>query len=346
MGPIRQTGLLLFVLSAALSVAGPVHPGHAAGQTGYRIATVAWAGWSPLHVADEQGFWRQLGLEVEVVDYDDPIIILEAMEAGRVDFAMDMAGTLAGIYMEGAPAVALAETNWSHGADRIIIRPGQSPQDHLGGPLGVFLDRPSCLYFLGLFLKTRNLRVSDYRIVEINPEDMGAQFAAGRLPLILSYDPWALKAVHQENGVCLATSADFEGCIPECLWTYAGRLQEIPPNDLSGLLRGWIRAVRWMNDPDHWPELKEILDRRTYRNQPPYTDEELKRLLAGVKIHTPAEMLERNKSEGGLYAYFRALRAFLHGENRLQRPFEVEDLFDNRFVLKALRLEGDEPSAD
>ncbi len=339
MAPTMPARLCLLVLFAILLVSSPAGIVSAAEPAEYRIATVAWAGWSPLHVAHEKGLWKRLGIEVEVVDYEDPIVILEAMQAGRIDFAMDMAGTLAGIYMDGAPVVALAETNWSSGGDRIIIKSGHRPRDHLGAPLGVFLNRPSCLYFLHLFLQTRNLRISDYRIVQINPEDMAAHFAVGRLPVIVSYDPWALKTVQEGNGVCLATSADFEGCIPECLWAYKGRLESIPSEDIRKVLQGWIQAVQWIEEPENWTEFRDILNRRTFGKQKPYADEELRGLLAGVKIHTPSELVERNRTEGGLYEYFRSLRAFLEKEELLRRPYRVEDLFDNRFVMEALSLE-------
>jgi NitT/TauT family transport system substrate-binding protein len=322
-----------------LGLSGLPSSAPAAVRHDYRIATVAWAGWSPLHVAQEKGFWKRLGVDVEVIDYDDPIVILEAMKAGRIDFAMDMAGTLVGVYMDGTPVVALAETNWSHGGDRIIKKPGLSLRDHVGRPAGVFLDRPSCLYFLHLFLAPRGLRVSDYRIVEINPQDMTAQFAAGRLPFIVSYDPWALEARRRGNGVCLATSSDFEGCIPECLWAYEDRLRTIPPEDVRKIIQGWIRAARWIRAPDHWAEYREILNRRTYRKRTPFDDAELRRLLSGVKIHDPAGLIERNRTDGGLYGYLRSLRAFLREEGMLRRTYEPADIFDNRFVMEALSLE-------
>jgi ABC-type nitrate/sulfonate/bicarbonate transport system substrate-binding protein len=41
---------LLFVVFAVAQV----HSGQ------YRIATVAWIGWSPLHVASQKGFWDEL----------------------------------------------------------------------------------------------------------------------------------------------------------------------------------------------------------------------------------------------------------------------------------------------
>ena len=198
------------------------------GATGrpYKIATVAWIGWSPLHVAEVNGYWDELGLDVEVLTYDDPIIILEATKANRIDFAMDMVGSLVGIYMKGEPVVALMETNWSHGGDKIIVRKEDRLENHVGGVIGVFLHQPSCLYFLDRYLQTIHLKLSDFRIVEINPRDLSAQFNAGRLPAIVNYEPWSQEALVHGNGRVLATSGDFEGCIPECLWGYRNTIKK------------------------------------------------------------------------------------------------------------------------
>ena len=163
----------------------------------YRIGTVPWAGWSPLHVAEAEGFWRDEGVAVTVVSYDDPVIILEAIKAERIDFAMDMAGSLVGLYMDGVPAVILAETNWSHGGDKIIVKAGHDVSEYRGEPIGVFLKKPSCLYFLDKYLTTVGLRVADFRIVELEPDDLAAQFIAGRIPVILDYDPHAVRAVKE-----------------------------------------------------------------------------------------------------------------------------------------------------
>ena len=88
----------------------------------YRIATVAWAGWSPLQAAEVKGFWTELGIKVQPVTYNDPTLVLEAVRDNRVDFAMDMVGSIASLYMNGEPAVIIAETNWSHGGDKIIVK--------------------------------------------------------------------------------------------------------------------------------------------------------------------------------------------------------------------------------
>jgi len=326
-----------FVFFMIMLCCRPCVPDCFAEEKVYKIATVAWIGWSPLHVCQEKGFWREQNVSVEVLNYDDPIIILEAIKAGRIDFAMDMAGSLAGIYMNGTPVVALAETDWSHGGDKIIIKRGQTLRQHVGKPLGVFLDLPSCHFFLGSYLKTRNLKLSDFRIVELGPDDMTQQFIANRLPVIVNYDPWALQAIDAGDGVVLADSSDYEGCIPECFWGYRTHVRNVPDEDIKKILRGWIKAVRWVHDPKHWEAYKGILNKRTFAGHRPYSDAALKQIFASVKIHNPKVLLQRNRDHGGFHQYLEKLRIFLKENGLLKKDFSPEDIFDNRYIMAVLQ---------
>jgi NitT/TauT family transport system substrate-binding protein len=317
--------LLLFVFAVA-----EVH------SSQYRIATVAWIGWSPLHVASQKGFWDELGVDVAVVDYDDPIVILEAIKAGKIDFAMDMVGSLVGIYMKGEPVVAIAETNWSHGGDKIIVQKGDSLVNHKNSVLGVFLKQPSCLFFLDKYLQEIHLQLSDFRIVQINSYDLAAQFIAGRLPAIVNYEPWANDAVKNGNGEVLATSADYSGCIPECLWGYRQRIETIPKQDIHNILRGWIKAVRWSQNPAHKKAYYKILREKTFPTNTDLSAKDFSNMLRNVKIHDANELYERNKLRGGLYKYLNALKLFLEKNDMMDKPFLPEDIFDNQYIRHVL----------
>lgn len=302
----------------------------------YKIATAAWVGWSPLHVARAQGFWEKQGLSVEVINYDDPIIILEAVKAGKIDLAMDMVGSLVGIFMSGEPVVAIAETNWSHGGDKIIVKKGHTIKEYQHQPLGVFLDLPSCHYFLHRYLEPRGLAVSDFRVVEMHPDDLAAQFIAGRIPVIVNYEPWATSAVEKGNGVVLADSSDFAGCIPECMWAYRDHLRAIPDQDIEKILRGWIRAVQWIHRSENQSAYYEILNSDTFPSLPAYSENELQKMIQNVKIHTRADLVERNRTGGGLETFLSELKTFLSQSGRLEKDYEAGDIFDNTWIMKVL----------
>lgn len=306
----------------------------------YRIAAVEWAGWSPLQVAEHEGFWAGQGLDVEIIVYDDPIVVLEAVRAGRCQFAMDMAGSLVGQYLRGRDVVILAETDWSHGGDKIIVKKGHDLIEYKGQPLGVFLKQPSCYYLLHQYLAPKGLSLSDFRLIELSPDDLAAQFIAGRMNVILDYDPHGVKAVTAGDGEVVATSATYEGSVPECMWMYRPNLEKIPEDDIKGILRGWILAANWVNAPSNWGAYCEILNRCVFQGQGPFSEQELREMVQSVRIHTSSTLPDRNKTGGGLYQYLDALRTMLGNEGMLTREYAPEEIFENRFIMNVLNDEA------
>ena len=328
---IKSVALAGLVLLACSPVA------KAESQRTYRIATVAWMGWSPLHVACENGYWTRQGIKVQVVDYDDPTVILEAMKAGMIDFAMDMVGSLVGLYLKGVPLVVLAETDWSHGGDKIVVRSDTDLHALVGQPVGVFLNLPSSLFFLDQYLKEQKLRLDQFRIVEIRAQDLAAQFAAGRIKAMVLYEPWAALVQSQTRARVVATSADYTGCIPEGIWGYRDRVLDIPAEDIEKILRGWVDAAVWVNDPANWEAYAGILNKRTFAGHQQYTGKALKEMFNNVRIHDRAFLLERNKNNGGMEKYLEVLKNFLKTNGLLTKDFQPHEIFDNRFILSVLQ---------
>jgi ABC-type nitrate/sulfonate/bicarbonate transport system substrate-binding protein len=184
------------------------------------------------------------------------------------------------------------------------------------------------------------MKLKQFRIVEINSRDLSAQFVAGRLPVIVNYEPWAGKAVDRGNGVVLATSADFRGCIPECIWGYRRTVNTMPDEDIYKILTGWIKAVRWLRQPEHRDEYYTILKNRTFKTETALSDAALSEMLNAVSIHSLHELRERNKDAGGLFQYLIALRSFLNDNNMLHIDFSPDTIFENRYIVSVLNAIG------
>jgi hypothetical protein len=60
-------------------------------------------------------------------------------------------------------------------------------------------------------------------------------------------------------------------------------------------------------------------------------------MVDAVKIHGPEQLYERNKSGGGLCRYLASVRAFLKKNDMLKKDFTAGDIFDHRYIMRALR---------
>ncbi len=303
----------------------------------YKIATVAWAGWSPINVAEAKNFFKEEGIDVKVVTTENPLQVMSLFKEKRVDLAFDMIGTIAGLYMDDLPITIIAETDWSHGGDKIILRSDKEASSVKGKIVGVYMNTPSLTYFLNLYFSGIGLKTSDVRITEMDMKTLADNFIAGRFDMMMGYDPDATRAVKDGKGKVVATSASYEGSLPEGIMVLNEVLKDIPKADLAKILKAWIKAVRWTQNPSNEKEYFSILNSHTFKGSPPYSEADLKQMLSEVRIHDVKAMSERNKTDGGLYKYLEDLKTFLSSNNLLKKEFKPSEIFDNTMIMEVLK---------
>ncbi len=230
----------------------------------------------------------------------------------------------------------IAETNWSHGGDKIIVKKDVRISDIPKKPVGIYLEVPSVIFFLDQYLQDNGLKYKDVRVIEMETDTLSENFIKDRFNVIVNYDPEAIRAERKGGGRVVVTSADYEGCIPEGLITLKSILETIPPEDHVKIHNGWAKAVAWSKKPDNRAEYMDIMRKYTYRFRGPFSDADLQEMLNNVSIHDAPRQLERNQDDGGLYTYLRNLRDFLAGNDLLRKEFKPEDIFDNTAVVTAL----------
>jgi NitT/TauT family transport system substrate-binding protein len=329
----RSLALATLLLTACGETAAPPRT--------YRIGMVHWAAYSALNVADVKGLWKAQGLDVEVVNYLDNAVLNSDLHTRKIDLAEDMIGSWVDLYMSGVPLTVLGETDWSHGGDKIILKDTVSSVQTLKGQkVGVYLKLLSTNFFLGKYLAMNGLKFTDFTIEQaVGPRDLSTSFINGEYQMVLNYDPEAVRAVNEGGGKVVATSRDYAGVIPEGFVARTDNLRGIPQADLVKIFKGWIRGVKWTADPANWAEWQTILNEKTFEGDGPFTEAELKEFIGNVKVHNQAEQLERNKVDGGLYAYLRETSQFMLDNGMSTRPYLPSDVFDNTAFTQALTEE-------
>ncbi len=314
-----------------------------AADTAYKIGvTPAWAGWAAFHVAEAKGFCEKRGAKIKVFGIETDRENLEAMKAGRLDMGIFMAGSLIDAYQEGVTVVAVAETDWSHGGDKIVVKQDVDLTQMKGKPIGVYLNQTCVTYFLDKYLATQDLKVSDFKILEIDDDSsLTDKFISGMFSAIVTYDPEAGRAVEKGNGKVIATTASYEGCMPSAIAMRKDRLESIDKEDLKKIFLGYTDAAQWLNDPANWKEFQEILNTVTFKGDEgaPYSEADLKEMLDAVIIHDKAGLLERNKPGGGLETFLKDAGAFLKTSGNLKKEFTPSDICDTSILLEALQSE-------
>jgi NitT/TauT family transport system substrate-binding protein len=301
----------------------------------YKIGMIHWIAYSPLNVAEVKGMWKDQGVSVSVVNFGSNQELNNALEHKRIDIACDMMGSWVGMYMAGVPLKIVGETDWSHGGDKIIVKNGVDAAALKGMQVGIYLNQPSVTFFLNKYLDQIGLKLSDVKPVELEPEALADNFISGRFKAIVNYDPQALRAEREGQGQVIATSATWDGVIPEGLVARQDVLNDIPHEDLVKVFKGWAAAVAWSKDAANWAEYMTIMNDKTFEGEPPYSEADLKGMLDAVRIHDAKTQLEQNQT--GLPAYLTALHEFLKANGLLAKDFAPADLLETSAVVEALK---------
>ncbi len=305
----------------------------------YKIgATAEWIAWSPLQVAAERGFWKEQSVEVELAIFQSDAETLDAFDTKKIDMNMCMLGSAVDLYIKDKPIKIIMEADWSNGGDKLILKKDASaaPQMLKNEKIAIYLDSLSLSFFVNKYLQKNNLKLSDVSIIELSDQGSAKGFIANRLKGVLLCDPFAAQCVEKGDGVVVSTTADFPGCMPEGLIAFDETLKSIPREDTVKILKGWLKAVNWMNDAGNWPEYQKILDESVFKDKG-YKEADYKEMMASVKIHDAKTIGERNKENGGLAAYIKEMNAFITDNKLSEKQLKAEELVDLSFIGEALR---------
>ncbi len=304
----------------------------------YKIAMLNRAAWSPANVAESKGFWKDQGLDVKVIICANPLQLFMLFKENRIDIAFDMIGNSIGYYMNGLPVRIIAETDWSYGSDKIIVKKDIDPAVLKSKPVGVHANTPAILYFLNRYLSGTGQKISDIRVAEMEADTLASHFIAGYFSMIVCYDPEAARAEQNGKGKSVVSSASYDGIIPEGMIALEDTLTAIPKDDLVKILKGWIKAVTWSKNPSNLKEYLDIMGQQTFKDKK-YSETELKDMLSGFRIHDLRMQTERNADGGGLALYLDDVKRFLEENRMLKKDFSPKAIFDNRPIMEAVKSE-------
>jgi NitT/TauT family transport system substrate-binding protein len=317
---MRTLAILLLSCCAAISPAAER----------VRLAISAWTAWTPALAGETQGLWRDLGIDAVVTVMANDDEVRRALAEGRTDLSLAMIGNHVGGILAGQDLVILGETDWSHGGDKVVMRRGVKPADLRGTTVGIYLDQPSVRFFLHRALTTNGLSDADVHIAEmIDTGALSDAFVDGKYPLIVNFDPEALRAVREGDGRVLASSATFPGVIPE---GFAMRRGALSPDVLARFFRGWFAAVAWSREPANWATYAALMRTKAFTTRT--TEADLLTMVAAVRIHDAKVALERNAPDGGLEKYLTEVAEYLRASGSLPQTWDAKRVVDT----KAFRL--------
>ncbi len=242
-----------------------------------KIATNPWPGYEFVHLADNNGYFEEVGLNIELVELGSLSDAQNTYVSGYVDgLTSTLIEVIQAETLGGKPLKVIAFPDYSNGGDVIIAKGDINDITSLKG------KRVGCeVSSLGLFILQRalakyGLTLDDVEIVNVEQSNGLNAFKNDLVDAFVSYPPMSLNILkHQESQVVFDTSE-----IPyEVLDTIAVSTDILikTPDFQSKFLKAWEMAINFTSQ--HPIKAYEIMAKREG-----ITSQEFQDALAGMVI--------------------------------------------------------------
>ncbi|HEY0007184.1 MAG TPA: ABC transporter substrate-binding protein [Tepidisphaeraceae bacterium] len=299
-----------------------------------KIAYSDWPGWIAWEVAVQKGFFKEAGVDVEMV-WMEYLPSLEAFAAGKVDAVTCTNGDAMVTGATGKPGTAILLTDYSNGNDKIVGRPGiNSIKDLKGKKVGLELNLVEHLLLLKA-LEVNGMTEADVELVNVATNET-PQALAGGMDAIGAWYPIAGQAEKQMPGAkSLFTSADAKGLIFDGTFVSRESLQA-RREDWQKVVGVWIKTVEFIQAPATRDEAIKIMASRAQVSPEEYGPNLAGTFLLGLEGNLKA--FEKSGSLESVYGSSKIADAFNVKYGVYKEAQDIDSYLDPSFMKAAAAM--------
>lgn len=254
-----------------------------------KIAYSDWPGWTALAIAEQKGWFKDAGVDVELLWFEyGPS--MEAFTAGKVDAVAVTNGDALVTGAGGAKNIAILVNDYSNGNDMIVARPGiKSLKDLKGKKIGIEIGFVDHLLLLN-GLKKAGLTEADVELVPTPTNQTPQVLASGQVDAIGAWQPNSGAALKAVPGSTAVYSSSYEpGLIYDTVVVTPQSLAQHRA-DWVKFVKVWDKIVAYVLDPKTNADAVKIMAARAGVDPQEYsnflTGTKFLNLAAGAKILT------------------------------------------------------------
>lgn len=230
---------------------------------------------TPLIMAHPLGFYREQGLNVEVVKTAGWALIRDKMLNREYDAThflspMPLAMTLgAGSNPVPMNVATIQNTNGQAITLSVRHKDKRDPKQWKGFRFAVPFDYSMHNFLLRYYVAEAGLDPDrDIQIRVVPPPEMVANLRAGNIDGFLGPDPFNQRAVYDEVGFLHVLTRDLWNGHPCCAFGTSADFIRTHPNTFAALYRSVLTASAMARDPKNRPLIAKVISPQAYLNQP------------------------------------------------------------------------------
>lgn len=171
------------------------------------VGSSPWPGFAGHYVAVDQDFFSEEGITVTDNYFQVATDVNTALLAGRLDLALTGGPDMVVMASQDPSLRFIMLTDYSDGADGILARNVNSPED-LRGKNVAWENLPLQALLLQRYLESGGLTQADINLQIITAAEAATAFASQNIDVAITYEPWLTTAASQGQGQVIFSSKD------------------------------------------------------------------------------------------------------------------------------------------
>lgn len=203
----------------------------------------SWIGYAPLYVAQEKGFFKKEGVNVEIKTIQSAGDRKAALASDKIQGMASTVDTHVMTKAAGVDIVQVLALDTSSGGDGVVAKKEISTFKDLKGK-NVALDTSggASYFWFCYLLKKNGMTLSDVKVQNMSAGDAGAAFVAGKVDAAVTWQPWLTKAQSTSFGKVLVSSKETPGIIVDSLGLRGDFVKKYPES-VKAIVKGWYDAL-------------------------------------------------------------------------------------------------------
>lgn len=214
------------------------------------MAFCTWTGYSPMFIAQEQGYFEDAGLNMDIQVIEDESTYAALITQGSVQFLATAQDPNIKMFANGASSRYVLTMDASVGADGLVATEDIATLDDLAGrTLALDKSASSYYFFLTALENGSSLTEDDIQVIEMgDTTEAGLAFMSGSVDAAIMWEPELSEALDMVEGShTLVTSADYPDTILDSLVVNTAYAEE-NPDVVEAVAEAWYRAIDFLNE--------------------------------------------------------------------------------------------------
>ena len=301
----------------------------AKGKAPIKLAFSTWNGYMALVIASKEGYYKKHGLNVTYTVIEDPVQRFNAFKAGSLNAIATTVDTFSRTYAKGIKSVEVLGLDASVGGDGIVAVKSITKVEQLKGESVAVSAGSTSQWLLAYVLSLHHLSLKDVKQIDLTSGDAGAAFAAGRVKVAVTWQPWLSRAEQNPNGHVLVSTKQYPTIITDHV-AFAPSFVKQHPDEIRAFIAAYNDAMKLIKtNPD-----KAFADVKDYLGQ---SADDIKATMKDVPLWSVAQSKKYYGTKtrpGAIYKIFTKSAKFWKGIGEIKTVPSPKNAIDPTFVQK------------